>query len=113
MTSKIKGIKVKLIKKEKIGVDDFDAPIFSYNEQYVDNVLVTPQVSDDLINELHLQGKKIAYVLAIPKTDSNSWVDCEVEFFNRRFRTVGIETQGIAELIPLDWNKKVGVEYIE
>jgi hypothetical protein len=36
-----------------------------------------------------------------------------VEFFGQRFRTIGFPTQGIEELIPLAWNKKVKVERYE
>ena len=66
--------------------------------------------SDDVISELNLSGKRIAYVLAIPKGDTHTWEDTEVEFWGMTFKTVGIPTQGIEENLPLSWNKKVKVE---
>ena len=48
-----------------------------------------------------------------PKGDDHVWTDRTVEFFGETFRTIGNPTQGIDELIPLDWNKKVKVERYE
>ncbi|MFR9274453.1 hypothetical protein [Finegoldia magna] len=76
-------------------------------------MLVAPLTSEELINELNLTGRKIAYQLAIPKGDTHNWENAEVEFFEERFRTVGSPTRGIEEMIPLDWNMKVKVERIE
>jgi hypothetical protein len=63
-----------------------------------------------VVAELNLSGKRLAYTLAIPKGDSNVWIDRTVEFFGKKFRTIGEPTQGIDALIPLAWNKKVKVE---
>ena len=79
----------------------------------MNNVLVAPVSSDDAINQLNLTGRKAVYTLAIPKGDTNVWEGQEVRFFNERWRVVGIPTQGIENLIPLDWNKKVQVERYE
>jgi len=51
--------------------------------------------------------------LAIPKGDTNDWENQEVRFFGERWRVIGMPLQGIDELIPLDWNKKVMVERYE
>lgn len=108
--SRIKGITVTLINKVKTGQDPFGNPIYEDKEIQVDNVLVSPTSSDDVVNQLNLTGKKAVYTLAIPKGDTHIWEDKEVRFFNKRWRVFGMETQGIDELIPLDWNKKVMVE---
>ena len=108
--AKIKGITVTLINKVEIGKDPFGSPIYEDAEVTVDNVLVSPTSSDDIVNQLNLTGKKAIYTLAIPKGDTNVWEDKEVRFFGERWRVFGFVTQGIEELIPLDWNKKVMVE---
>ena len=59
---------------------------------------------------MNLTGKKAVYTLAIPKGDTHDWEDKEVKFFGKRWRTFGIPLEGIEQLIPLDWNKKVMVE---
>lgn len=109
----LKGITVVLISKSQTGTDPFGAPVYGTVEKNVNNVLVAPVSSDDAINQLNLTGRKAVYTLAIPKGDTNVWEGQEVRFFNERWRVVGIPTQGIENLIPLDWNKKVQVERYE
>ena len=67
----------------------------------IDNVLVGEPSSD---------GK--SYTLAIPKGDNHEWTDKIVEFFGRKFRTVGFPERGIEEHIPLSWHKKIRVEFL-
>lgn len=109
----IKGITVTLINKKEVGRDPFDAPIYEDVEIDVDDVLVSPTSTDDIVNNLELTGKKAVYTLAIPKGDDNNWEDAEVFFFGERWHSFGFVTQGIEHLIPLDWNKKVMVERYE
>ncbi len=109
----LKGITVTLITKQQTGQDPFGSPIFSEVETEIDNVLVSPTQSDDVVNQLDLTGRKAVYTLAIPKGDENIWENMEVRFFGQRWRVFGIPTQGIEELIPLSWNKKVMVERYE
>lgn len=109
----IKGITVTLINKKEVGKDPFGNPIYEDVEIEVDNVLVSPVSTEDIVHTLELTGKKAVYTLAIPKSDENDWEDAEVIFFGQRWRTFGFVTQGIDHLIPLDWNKKVMVERYE
>lgn len=106
----IEGITITLIDKKEVGRDPFGKPIYDDVSIPVDNVLVAPTSSDDVINQQSLTGKVAAYTLAIPKGDTHDWEDKEVEFFGQRWRTFGFPTEGIDNLIPLDWNKKVMVE---
>lgn len=109
----IKGITVTLIQKKEVGRDPFNKPIYEDVPIEVDNVLVSPTSTEDIVNTLDLTGKKAVYTLAIPKGDTNDWEDAEVIFFGKRWRTFGFVTEGIEHLIPLDWNKKVMVERYE
>lgn len=109
----IKGIAVTLINKLEVGKDPFGKPIYEDVEIEVDNVLVNPTSTDDIVNQLSIDGKKAVYTLAIPKGDNHNWENADVFFFGKRWRTFGIPIQGIDHLIPLDWNKKVMVERYE
>ena len=111
--AKIKGITVTLITKQQTGTDPFDNPIYEDVEIEVDNVLVSPTSSEEVLNQQNLTGRTAVYTLAIPKGDTNVWENQEVHFFGKRWRVFGIPLQGIDELIPLDWNKKVTVERYE
>lgn len=109
----LKGITITLISKQQTSTDPFGSPIYSDVEIEVDNVLVAPTSSDDVVNTLSLTGRKAVYTLAIPKGDTNNWENQEVWFFGERWQVFGIPTQGIETMIPLDWNKKVMVERYE
>lgn len=108
----IQGIPVVLITKAETGKDAFNRPITEEIRETVENVLVAPlsQTDTDIVNELSLNGKGAKYQLGIPKGDSHRWEDAEVEFFGERWKACGFVTEGIDELIPLDWNRKVVVE---
>lgn len=110
---RIKGITITLINKKEVGKDPFDNPIYEDVEIEVENVLVSPTSTDDVVNTMDLTGRKAVYTLAIPKGDTNDWENKEVRFFGERWRVIGMPLQGIDELIPLDWNKKVMVERYE
>lgn len=109
----IQGITITLIDKIKIGTDPFNQPIYEDKEVLVDNVLIRPTDTEDIVNQLSLTGKKAVYTLGIPKGDTHDWRDKEVIFFNQRWKTFGLPTEGIDHLIPLSWNKKVMVERYE
>ena len=106
----MRGVTVILHKKTQTSTDDFGAPIYTDKPIPVENVLIGEPSSEQVLQDLNLHGKHLAYVLAIPKGDSHDWTDTEVEFFGNTFKTYGEPTQGIDHLIPLSWNKKVKVE---
>lgn len=110
---RLKGIPVTLIDKSVKGKDPLGKEITIDFDIVVDNVLIAPSTTEDITNQLSLTGKTIAYTLAIPKGDTNNWVNKEVRFFDQRFRTVGVPLEGIEEMMPLEWNKKVYVERYE
>lgn len=109
----LKGITVTLHEKTFAGYDGFGCPIWTYNVVPVDNVLVAPVSSDDIVNDFTLSGRKAVYQLGIPKGDTHDWEDTDVEFFGEKFRTFGKPIEGIEAMIPLSWNRKVYVERYE
>ena len=109
----MRGVTIILYDKVQTGVDAFNRPVYEDVATTVDNVLIGEPTTEDIINELNLAGKHLAYTLAIPKGDTHEWNDRKVEFFGEVFRTYGEPTQGIEHLIPLSWNKKVKVERYE
>lgn len=106
----IHGITIILYEKRKTGVDAFNAPVYAETPVEVQNVLVGEPSTEDVVSEMQLYGKQIAYTLGIPKGDTHDWEDATVELFGQKFRTYGGVTQGIEDMIPLAWNKKVKVE---
>lgn len=109
----MQGINIILYDKQKTGEDAFGHPVYAETPVTVENVLVGEPTSDEVTDTLNLYGKHVAYTLAIPKGDTNTWTGRTVEFFGEKFKVIGHPTQGIDHLIPLAWNKKVRVEHYE
>lgn len=109
----MRGVTVVLNVKTQTGTDAFGRPIYSTIPKNVSDVLVGEPSSDDITNMLTMYGKKVAYTLAIPKTDENVWEDTEVTLpapFGGTYHTIGYATAGITENIPTRWNRKVHLE---
>jgi hypothetical protein len=79
----------------------------------VENVLVSSPSAQEVTDTLNLTGRKIEYILGIPKGNEDEWENQIVEFFGHKFISFGIPEQGIEENIPLSWHKKVRVERYE
>ena len=112
--SKIKGITVTLYEKSEAGTDAFGVATYETTATAVDNVLVAPVSSDDIVNDFTLSGRKAVYQLGIPKGDTHDWYDADVEFTldgqTERFHTFGDVIKGISDMLPLEWNGKIYLE---
>lgn len=106
----MKGMTVQLVKKTQSGTDPFGSPIETEEIVDVPDCLVGQPTSDDIAATMEMYGKKIAYVVGVPKGDENEWVDTDVIIWGERFRTIGYPMTGIQENIPLRWGKNVKVE---
>lgn len=110
---KPRGITITLWDKQKTGVDGFDKAVYQEAQIQVDNVLIGEPSSEDITDTFNATGKRLAYTLGIPKGDTHTWTDRKVSFFGKTFHTFGEVTEGIEDLIPLSWNKKIKVEKYE
>lgn len=108
----MRGITVTLYERTEGPADEFNRPTWTETATTVENVLVAPLSDDEIIQTLNLTGRRARYQLGIPKGDAHVWENCRVEFFGEVWRVIGHPTEGIEELIPLSWNKKVKVESI-
>lgn len=109
----MRGITVGLHVRTQTGEDALNNPIYSSIVENVANVLVGEPTTDDITSSINLYGKRIQYMLGIPKGDTHNWKDTEVEIFGRTFRTFGDTIEGIEANIPTPWHKKVRVERCE
>lgn len=105
----MKGTTVQLVVKTQTGTDEFGAPVYKETLETVSDVLIGQPSTNDLADSIDLDGKRIDYVLGIPKGDTHNWVDTEIIFFGQRFKTVGYPQTGIQENIPLRWGQNVKV----
>lgn len=109
---KISGQTVTLIPQVDTGeVDELNAPVIEDGTPIsVENVLIAPASSSEVLDPLNLTGRKAVYTLGIPKGDTNEWEDQIVVFWEHRWKVIQFPLEGQDELIPLSWNKKVVVE---
>ncbi len=112
---KIHGTTVILIDKIPANKDRFGKTVYIDVEIPIENVLISPSQRDvgEVISQVNLNGRTAVYTLAIPKGDTHNWENKEVIFFGQRWKTFGIPLEGIEDMIPLEWNKKVMVERYE
>lgn len=111
---KIKGQTVTLYLEKVTGYDKFNAPIKELTSEKVENVLIGEPSTDDITSSVSLYGKKIQYMLAIPKGDSHDWTNKNVEWVDaygvtHKCQTFGCPITGIEANIPavMPWHMKV------
>lgn len=110
----MKGITITLYDRTQTGVDALNHPTYAETPVSVDNVLVAPMSSTEVLEMYNLTGRKAVFQLGIPKGDTHEWTaGKKVNFFGEDWRIIGIPEEGIENLIPLSWNKKVKVELYE
>lgn len=106
----MKTMTVQLVVKTQSGTDPFGAPIETETLIDVPGCLVGQPSTDEIAQTLQMYGKQIAYVIGVPKGDTNTWVDTDVIMWGQRYRTIGYPQTGIQENIPLNWGQNVKVE---
>jgi len=112
--ARIRGITITLYDLTQTGTDPLNKPIYAETPVQIGNVLVAPVESTEQLETFSLTGRRAIYQLGIPKGDTHDWTAGKrVSFFGADWRIIGIPTEGIESMIPLDWNKKVQVERYE
>lgn len=111
----LKGETIKLYTRIETGRDALNRPVCEETVIEVENVLIGSPSSQEALDTLNLTGRKAEYTLGIPKGDTNEWENKTVEFWGKKWRTIGIPVTGIQELLPqgMPWGKNVQVERYE
>lgn len=106
----IQGTEVVLYDRVQTGVDGFNAPVYDEIPVTVENVLICPVTTTDIVAEDQMQGKKQEYEICIPKKDNHIWEDRKVEFSGSLWQTFGFVQTWQAENTPGPWNRKIKVK---
>lgn len=104
---------IQLVNKTESGVDPFGVPTTTEELEDVSGVLVGKPTTDDIVTSTNLYGKRLEYILGIPKGDTHNWVDRDVIIWGARYHTFGFPETGEPENIPLKWGQNVKVERYE
>ena len=110
---KLKGITVRLYERTQTGVDALNRPTYEETVTEISNVLVGQPTSEEILETLNLTGRKATYTLGIPKGDTHDWENKTVEFWNNKWKTIGVQLRGIESLIPMEWGSQIMVERYE
>lgn len=105
----MKGTTIQIAVKTQTGTDPFGAPTYKTEFEDVPDVLVGTPSTDDVKASVELFGKKIEYILGIPKGDTHNWVDVDVIIWDQRYKTFGFPITGEQANIPLRWGQNVRV----
>ena len=107
------GITVSLQSVTQTGTDTFGMPEETDTWTDIPDVLVGQPTDAEQTEALDFFGKRAVYSLGIPKGDTHEWrAGLHVRFFGEEFRIFGHTVQGIDDMVPGPWNKKVMVESI-
>lgn len=109
----IRGETVILINREEIGRDPFGNPIYDEKESVVSDVIIGQPTFEEALSDMQLNGKRLAFVLGIPKNDTHEWKDSIVLIRSERFRTYGFPLEQTVANVPGKWNMQVKVERYE
>ena len=109
----IKGETIILIEKTITGKNPIGEPIATSQEVEVEDVLIGTPSTDAIVQDMNLYGKRLAYVLGIPKGDKHNWKDVEVYIRGQRFKSYGFPLTQTEENVPGKWNTQVKVECYE
>lgn len=107
----MRGITVTLYEQVQSGSDPFGAPVYTETATPVDNVLVGQPTTDDVTSSVSMYGRKIEFMLGIPKGDTHDWENKKVSWTDaygvHTVQTFGIPITGIEANIPTPWHMKV------
>lgn len=115
--ARLQGTSVTLYQEIQTGTDPCGAPIIELEPVEVENVLVGEPSTDDITTSTELFGKKIEYMLGIPKGDEHDWTNKKVSWTDaygktHTVMTFGFPITGIEANLPsqLPWHMKVRCE---
>ena len=106
----MKGTTVQLVVGTVTEYDPMGNPVETEELVDIPDVLVGQPSTDDITSTIQLYGKRIDYVLGIPKGDDHNWTDTSVYIKGEKFRTIGYPMTGEQANIPLRWGKNVKVQ---
>lgn len=110
---RIHGVTVTLNERTETGRDAANEPIYTTTSVAVNDVIIAPISANDLIDSERLHGVTELYQLGIPKGDTHVWEGNTVTFWGRVWQVLGKPVEGIEDMIPLRWNRKVTVARYE
>jgi len=106
----LEGETVVVIQRAEVGRGAGNTPIYTTVEETVDNVLISPASTDDVIESNRPDGTELVWNLDFPKTFTGPLRGCRVRVRGEEFHVVGDPRPYLPTLTPGQWNRPVKVE---
>lgn len=102
----IRGEQVIVLHPTIDSVDPYGAPVVSYAEDVVENVVIHPSDPSDYTDTNRPEGTLIQWVLHFPKTYTADLRECLVEVRGERFAIEGDPKPYMDVNTPTPWNRR-------
>lgn len=108
----MRGLAVTLTDRVLSGWSTGGDPLWSETKIVVDNVLVGEPSPEEVAASTGVPGRRLSYILGIPKGDTTDWKARDVSWAGPdgrpiHARTFGDPVSGVEHLIPTPWHRKV------
>lgn len=103
---------VTVIRRQEVGKDPFNAPIYENVREDVDGVLVTPGATADL-DPSRPEGVRVAYTVHFPKGYGKPLRGCSVVIKGKSYRVIGDPNPYMDEGTPGAWDMAAEVEAVD
>lgn len=110
------GQTVEVLRRTKTGEDEYNEPLYEWSTETVKNVVVRPLTAQDAQGQPdRVDGVRILYTLAFPKTYTKDLAHCKVRLKDRT-REVELVVAGAPDITrpcPTPWDRLVQAGVVE
>ena len=103
---------VTVIRRQEVGKDPFNAPIYENVREDVDGVLVTPGATSDL-DASRPEGVRVVYTIHFPKGYGKALKGCLVQHLGDTYRVIGDPQPYLDDGTPGPWDMAAEVERVD
>lgn len=116
------GDTIYIKKRTVVGHDDFNAPIYEYQDIQVDNVLIEPGKRADVIESNRPEGVEVKLTLHLPKVFTggdfvdmfgSSIANLSVVVYGIEYKVIGDPKPYQVQNTPTAWNMPVEVGVVD
>ena len=101
------------VRTPTVGYDEHMEEVVTWQEATVENVVVTPGATSDVLDSTRPDGTRVAFTLGFPKTFAEPLRGCRVLVRGIECAVIGDPQPYAAENVPGAWNYTCGVARVD
>ena len=101
------------VRTPTVGYDEHMEEVTTWDEATVQNVVVTPGATSDVLDSTRPDGTRVAFTLGFPKSFTAPLRGCRVLVRGIECAVIGDPQPYTAENVPGAWNMNVEVERVD